>query len=69
MIELCDIKAAQGGTLKPWPEFVEGLFGGVVNEGLGLYEPNLFLTGLTAVCLGVKLLPNFNFCFLTVLLL
>jgi len=22
-----------GGTLKPWPEFVEGLFGGVENPG------------------------------------
>ena len=27
-IELCVTNGIQGGTLKPWPEFVEGLFGG-----------------------------------------
>jgi len=25
------IKETLGGTLKPWPEFVEGLFGGGLN--------------------------------------
>jgi len=31
-IELCVINGAQGGTLKSWPEFVEGLFGGVISS-------------------------------------
>jgi len=28
IIEICVINGIQGGTLKPWPELVEGLFGG-----------------------------------------
>ena len=28
--ELCVFNGIQGGTLKPWPEFVEGLVGGVL---------------------------------------
>ena len=33
-IELCVINGIQGGTLKPWREFVEGLFGGVLGDPL-----------------------------------
>ncbi len=31
-IELCVTNGIQGGTLKPWPEFVEGLFGGALAD-------------------------------------
>jgi hypothetical protein len=49
--------ATEGGALKPWAEFVEGLFGGGVNEGLRLCKSDLLLIGLTEVRPAVKLLP------------
>jgi len=56
IIKLSVINRIQGGTLKPWPEFVEGLFGGVLSryaKGRGLAVRAALISAAICINLGI----------------